>query len=134
MPVTDIDNEVEVIDIVTVPDTDSIVTVNISDNIVTVADTDNEVEATDIVTVNEKEEIPPCPVISEAALQNGLNDDMDLLLSLTTTDEIPRAQQVDLLTSELEEPAARSNDVENIGRAGEKPNKQIPSPGFNFRH
>ena len=106
--VTDINNEVEVIDIVT--------------------DIENEVEVTDIVTdivddidhtvtVEEKEEIPCCPIISETVskgktedvLQNPMNDETDLLL----TDG--QAQQV-----ELEEPAASSGEVENItGQAGE---------------
>ena len=111
--VTGIDNKVEVIDIVT--------------------DIENEVEVTDIVTdivddidhtvtVEEKEEIPCIPIISETVskgktedvLHNRMNDETDLLLT-----DGP-AQQVDLLTSELEEPAASSGEVENIpGRAGE---------------
>ena len=59
---------------------------------------------------------------TEAALQNGLNDEIDLLLtdSPACHDEIPQAPQVDLLTSEPEEPAVRSSDVENIGQSGGK--------------
>ena len=109
--VTDIDNEVEVID------TDIEVT-----DIVT--DFDNEVGATEtVVTVKENEEFPSCPIISETVIEvkTERNDDIiDLLLteSPVTDDEIPQAQQSDLLTSELEEPAARS-EVENIGLSGE---------------
>ena len=108
--VTDIDNEVEVID------TDIEVT-----DIVT--DFDNEVGATEtVVTVKENEEFPSCPIISETVIEvkTERNDDIDLLLTETpvTDDEIPQAQQSDLLTSELEEPAARS-EVENIGLSGE---------------
>merc|ERR1711953_1341407 len=103
--VTDIDNEVEV------TDTDIEVT-----DIVT--DFDNEVGATEtVVTVKENEEFPSCPIISETVIEvkTERNDDIDLLLteSPVTDDEIPQAQQSDLLTSELEEPAARS-EVENI--------------------
>ena len=118
--VTNIDNEGEVADvnnIVTVHENE----VEVTNNIVTATDIDNEVEATDIVTVNKKEETPPCPVISEAALPNGQNDEMDLLLSegAACHEEIPQPQEVDLLTSEPEEPVARSSDVENIGGSGE---------------
>merc|ERR1711953_522129 len=122
--VTDIDNEVEVTDIVT--DTGNEVEVIDTDIEVTdiVTDFDDEVGATEtVVTVKEDEEIPSCPIISETVIevktedvqQIGRNDDIDLLLteSPVTDDEIPKAQQSDLLTSELEEPAARS-EVENI--------------------
>jgi len=77
----------------------------------------------DSVAVTENEEIPPCPIISEtskdktdAALHNGLNDEIDPLLtdSAASHDEMPQAQEVDLLTSEPEEPVVRSSDVENI--------------------
>jgi len=116
--VTDIDNEVEVTDIVT--DTGNEVEVIDTDIEVTdiVTDFDNEVGATEtVVTVKENEEFPSCPIISETVIEvkTERNDDIDLLLteSPVTDDEIPQAQQSDLLTSELEEPAARS-EVENI--------------------
>ena len=121
--VTDIDNEVEVTDIVT--DTGNEVEVIDTDIEVTdiVTDFDNEVGATEtVVTVKENEEFPSCPIISETVIEvkTERNDDIDLLLteSQVTDDEIPQAQQSDLLTSELEEPAARS-EVENIGLSGE---------------
>lgn len=121
--VTDIDNEVEVTDIVT--DTGNEVEVIDTDIEVTdiVTDFDNEVGATEtVVTVKENEEFPSCPIISETVIEvkTERNDDIDLLLteSPVTDDEIPQAQQSDLLTSELEEPAARS-EVENIGLSGE---------------
>merc|ERR1711953_300949 len=116
--VTDIDNEVEVTDIVS--DTGNEVEVIDTDIEVTdiVTDFDNEVGATEtVVTVKENEKFPSCPIISETVIEvkTERNDDIDLLLteSPVTDDEIPQAQQSDLLTSELEEPAARS-EVENI--------------------
>ena len=81
---------------------------------------DNEVEVPDIVTVivddidhtvtvEEKEEIISETVSkgkTEDVLQNRMNDET--------------AQQVDLLASEVEEPAASSGEMEDIpGRAGE---------------
>ena len=144
--VSDIDNEVEDGDIVTE------VTVNENENdqgvtdIITVADIDNEEEvtnidneltATNIVTGDTDDvlEIPLCPIVSEtvrqgkteAALQNGLNDEADLLLTdgAACHDEIPQAQEDGLLTSEPEV---------NIGRSGETQNKQISLPGFYFRY
>merc|ERR1711953_1490150 len=121
---TDTDNTVEVTNIVT--DTGNEVEVIDTDIEVTdiVTDFDNEVGATEtVVTVKENEKFPSCPIISETVIevktedvhQIGRNDDIDLLLTETpvTDDEIPQAQQSDLLTSELEEPAARS-EVENI--------------------
>ena len=120
---TDTDNTVEVMNIVT--DTGNEVEVIDTDIEVTdiVTDFDNEVGATEtVVTVKENEEFPSCPIISETVIEvkTERNDDIDLLLteSPVTDDEIPQAQQSDLLTSELEEPAARS-EVENIGLSGE---------------
>ena len=115
--VTEIVNEVEVTDIVNEVEVTDIVTD--IDNPIEVADADN------IVTVNENEEIPSCPIKSETAskgetedaLQNGMND--LLMDSSACHDEIPQAQQLDLLNSELEEPVA-SSDAENIGWSGEK--------------
>jgi len=123
--VTDIVNEVKVADMVTLNDDEKDIidiTVTDIDNEVEVTDIlttiDNEVEVADIESVNDNEEIPSCPIISETVskgktedgLQNGMNE-KDLVLSY---DEIPQEQPVDLLTSELEDPAARSNDVENL--------------------
>merc|ERR1711953_562204 len=109
--VADFQNEGEAADI----NIDTANTVEVT-NIVT--DTGNEVGATEtVVTVKENEEFPSCPIISETVIEvkTERNDDIDLLLteSPVTDDEIPQAQQSDLLTSELEEPAARS-EVENI--------------------
>ena len=100
---TDIDNEVELTDIVTI---------------------DNEGEEDDVLIVNDNEKTPSCPILSETAskgktedgLQNGMND-KDIV---SYDDEISQDQPLDLLTSELEEAAARSSDMEAIGRSEKK--------------
>jgi len=127
--VTGIDKEVDVSDIVT--DIDNIVTINDKKKEITVTiDNDNELELTDIVTidnkgeedevltVNDNEKIPSCPIISETAstgkTEDGLQNEMNDKDIVSSDDEISQDQPLDLLTSELEEAAARSSDVEAI--------------------